>query len=204
MDKTKEIVEAEKKVDNAIAEVSKVTIKTDDDLANAATLLTNVTKLGKYVDQEKEKIVKPMRESMSAIRAFFAPLEDKIAGAQQTLKSAMGSYHDKKAKEIEKKQDSVAKRVESGQLREETGIRKIEEIGETKTNVKVETGAVAFKKIRKVRFAPLEKMSAEDVKYLIANKFVVWDEVLSKKAALAGLLGIGVEVYEETSVATSV
>ena len=129
MDETKDVVQVvEGKVKNAVAQVSELKIKTDEDLTNAATLLTNVKKLSKWLTGEKEKIVKPMREAMNAARGLFAPLEEQVDGAEKTIKSAMVTYQTKKEAEQKKKEDSIAKRAESVQLKEETAVRKLQDL----------------------------------------------------------------------------
>src|SRR3990167_10747147 len=108
---TKDVVQVvEGKVKNAVAQVSELKIKTDEDLTNAATLLTNVKKLSKWLTGEKEKIVKPMREAMNAARGLFAPLEEQVDSAEKTIKSAMVTYQTKKEAEQKKKEASIEKR----------------------------------------------------------------------------------------------
>ncbi len=195
--------EVKSKTENAVKEVYKVKIKNDEDLNKAALLITNVKKLQKFITQEKEKIIKPLREATSAARALFAPIEEQIEDAQRKLNREMSDYNDKKLAEIARKEESIAKRAETGQLKQETAIRKMEELPEVKSNVKVETGSVVFKKDKKVRV--IDRMKVPD-------RFWVLDMVVLRSEALAisrstGKLGEvieGIEVYEETNTATKV
>lgn len=194
--KTKEIVKVvEGKVQNAVKEVESLKIKTDADFAQAATLLTNVKKLGKFLKQEKDKILNPLKEAVNATREMFAPMDSQISYAEASLKTAMGIYQDKKDAENKKKADAIASRVESGNIKEETGIKKLEELGEVDKSVHTGIGSVNFKKIKKVRITDPN---------LVPDKYWFIDEVLIRKEALAGIEIAGVEVYEETSVATRV
>lgn len=201
---TQEITQVvESKVKNAVKAVEEISIKTDEDLQNAATVLTNVKKLQKWLTGEKEKIVKPMREAMNAARAIFAPLEEQIDGAEKKLKSAMVTYQIKKEAEQKKKEESIAARVEKGQLKEETAVRKLEAMPEVKNNLQTETGATAFNKKKVVRVVDKEKVPEE---------FWVIDMVTLRASALTaskiqGKLGEvipGVVVEEEMGVAATV
>ena len=204
MDETKDVVQVvEGKVKNAVAQVSELKIKTDEDLTNAATLLTNVKKLSKWLTGEKEKIVKPMREAMNAARGLFAPLEEQVDSAEKTIKSAMVTYQTKKEAEQKKKEDSIAKRAESGQLKEETAVRKLEELGDVKSNIKTEQGATAFKKTKAVRVIDKDKVPDE---YWILDMVLIRSSALNA-AKVQGKIGEvipGIEVFEEMGVAASV
>src|SRR3990167_8873594 len=125
---TQEVVQVvEGKVRNAVAQVAELKIKTDEDLTTATELLTNVKKLSKWLTGEKEKIVKPMREAMNAARGLFAPLEEQVEDAEKKIKGEMISYQTKKMDEQKRKEESLANRLEKGQLKEETVVRKLEE-----------------------------------------------------------------------------
>jgi hypothetical protein len=196
-----EVEVVKQKVERAVADVSTVVVKTDEDLDRAALVLTNVKKLEKFLIQEKEKVLKPLREATSAARAIFAPMEEQIANAQKTLSLAMITYHDKKEAETARKEASIAKRAEVGQLRPETAVRKMEELPETKTNVKTETGSVVFKKVKKVRVINEENVPN---RFWEINLILVRSEALAMSNSLNKLGEVlpGIEVYEETSNAT--
>lgn len=191
------------KVENAIADISSIIIKTDEDLNRAAVVMTNVKKLQKFITQEKEKVIKPLREATAAARAIFSPMEDQIEEASVKLNRSMSNYNDKKQAELARKEESIAKRAEAGQLKPETAVAKMEALGEVKSNVKVEAGSVTFRKDKMIRIIDETK---------IPDRFWVIDKVVLRSEALAisrstGKLGEiipGCEVYEETNTATKV
>lgn len=194
----KEISIVKEKVAGAIKEVEKIEIKTDEDLNKAGLVLTNIKKLGKFIKQEKEKLTVPLNEAIKNARAMFKPFEEDIEKAEHQVSRAMAGYADRIEKERRSKEESIAKRAEKGQLKEETAIRKMEELGEEKKTLHNEGGSVTFTKIRKVRFGDLGSLSAENLYHLISIGCVGWNEVEARKAALAGLVSVGVEIYEET------
>ena len=200
---TKEIEIVKSKVDNAIADVSSIVVKTDEDLTRAALVMTNVKKLQRFITQEKEKVIKPLREATAAARALFAPMEEQVEASIVKLNRAMSDYNDKVEKEKARKEASIAKRAEAGQLLPETAVRKMEELPEIKSNVKTEVGSVTFRKEKKVRIIDENK---------VPKRFWRIDMVLVRTEALAisrstGKLGEvleGIEVFEETNTATKV
>ena len=198
----KEIEIVREKVAGAIEAVKTIAIKTDDDLNRAGAVLVNIKKLAKFLTQEKEKITKPMNEALKNARAIFKPMEEQIENAENQVSRAMATYADKVEQERKKKEESIAARAEKGQLKEETAVRKMEELGDEKKTIHNEGGSVTFTKIKKVRFADLGTLSAENLYHLISVGCVVWNEVEARKAALAGLVTVGVEIYEETTTNT--
>lgn len=183
----------EKKVSNAVSIVSDVKIKNDGDFEKANLLLTNVKKLQKFIKDEKEKVLNPLKESMNAFKAMFAPMEDQINGAESTLRKVIGEYHDKKETERRKKEAEIASKAETGEITEQVALKKLDKIGEEKKGVNTGEGRVSFNKIKKVRVLD---------ENLIPDKYWVIDMILVRKEALAAVAIPGVEVYEETVVAT--
>jgi hypothetical protein len=205
MNETKEIQVVKEKVAGAVTAVSNMVIKSDDDQRVASALLINVKKLGKFVQQEKEKITKPMNEALKNARAIFKPMEMDIEKAEGMVSRAMSAYADKVEAIRKQKEDSIAKRAEKGQLKEETAVRKMEELGEEKKTIHNEGGSVTFTKIKKVRFDILSDMAQGAPQALVTlamNGYLLWDEVKARKDALAGREIFGVTIYEETSTNT--
>lgn len=187
------------KAESAIAHVAKVIIKSDDDLAAASQMLSDVKNLQKLITQEKKKALDPIKQTVEAIKGWFAPAEEKADAAESNLKRAMASYQDAKSAEIARKQESIAKRTEAGQLKPETAVRKMGEVGEAKTSVKTESGSATFSKVKKVRIVDRSKVPDE---FWVIDEVAVRSHalVLSKSSGGIGEVIPGVEVYEETVV----
>src|ERR1035437_5649172 len=186
----------ESKVDTALREAQGLAIKTDEDEVAGSKLLSNIKLIQKFVKQEKDKQLKPSLETTKAIRGFFAPAEEKADEAERLTKIKLGDYHDKKQAELKKKEDSIAARAEKGQLKEETALRKMDELAEVKTNVKNEEGMVTYSKVKEVEVIDESK---------VPDQYWKLDMVAVRRDALAiGNLGEvipGVLVKEVTSVA---
>ena len=202
-EKTDAVAIVKQKAENALADVSSIVVKTDEDLTRATTVLSNVKKLQKYITQEKEKMIKPLREAMSVERGRWAVIEEQVDSAEAKLKAAMIEYQDKKIKEQARKEASIAARAEKGQLKPETAVAKMEALGEVKNKVQVEAGSAAFKKVKAVRI--IDRMKVPD-QYWILDMVTVRAAALteSKSTGKLGEVIPGVEVFEETSVASNV
>ncbi len=189
----------ETKSTNAVEKAEAIVIKEEKDLVEASTFLSQITILKKFVKQEKDLRLKPVKELKAWIEGLFSPVDDSIERAEIIVKSKMAKYHDEVEAENARKAQSIAKRTEAGQLKPETAVRKMEELGEVKSNVKTTAGLSTFSKIKKVRITDPKKVPAE---------FWVIDEVTLRAAALTrsktenklGEVISGVEVYEDTIV----
>lgn len=190
------------KASNAVDAVAKVVIKNDKELEDASEMRSNVKKLQKLIKQEKDKALGPIKQSIEAIKGWFAPAEEKAEAALSNLNRAMVSYQLAREAENARKVASIAKRAEAGQLRPETAVSKMDELGEVPNAVKTEAGTSAFRKDKKMRIVDREK---------IPDDYWAVNEVALRAAALAisrstGKLGEvipGVDVYEETNVSGS-
>ena len=183
------------KVEMVLVEAQNLVIKTDEDELVGSKLLSNIKLFQKAVKDQKDKQLKPALETTKQIRGFFAPSEEKAEEAERLTKLKLGNYFDKKEADRKKKEDAIAVRVEKGQIKEETGLRKLDEIGETKTNVKTEEGATIYSKVKEVEVIDESK---------VPDQYWKLDLVAIRRDALAiGNLGEvipGVIVKEVTSV----
>jgi len=206
----------EKKTSNLVAQAEAIVVKTDEDLAKASEFLSNVKTFQRFVKQEKDKRLGPVKETKAWIEGLFSPVEDQIEESETKVKRAMSDYHDKQEKENARKLAAIAAKAESGKLKPETAVRKVEELGEVKTNVKTTAGTSTFSKVKKVRIAnqkllleELFKMAPKEISSkMIPAAYWIVDEVIFRAACLTeaktqnklGELIKGGEVYEETIV----
>ena len=190
---------AEQKTSTMVAQAEAIVVKTDEDLSKASEFLSNVKTFQKWVKQEKDKRLGPVKETKAWIEGLYSPLEDQIEESETKVKRVMADYHDKKEKENARKAAAIAAKAETGKLKPETAIKKMEELGEVKTTVKTTAGASTFSKVKKVRVIDPTK---------VPDEYWIIDEVTVRSAALTkaktenriGEVIPGVEVYEETIV----
>lgn len=195
MENTKDIEVLKVEVGTMVQQVNDVSIKNEEDFNKAAALLTGIKKFKKFVTGKKEDITKPMNESLKNIRQLFAPLEDQVETAEKKLVTLVTAWHDKVEAERQRKEASIAARAEKGQLKEETAVQKMEELGTTQKQVVTDGGSIGFSKVKDFRVVN---------EHMVPDAYWKLDMVSLRRDALAiGKIGMvipGVEVFEKTQI----
>jgi hypothetical protein len=190
-----------------------VTIASPEDNAKATELKGALKEKAKTLKARKEEITKPLNAALTSARALFAPLEDQIEAADTIIGRKLRAYKQKVEAEARAEAEKIAAKVEAERrkIEEQLAARKITESKAEqkldqslqKAEQKLESiptiqktthtayGQVQFRKIKKVRIVDAAALPRE---YLIP------DEVLIRRDALAGKEIPGVEVYIEESV----
>jgi uncharacterized protein YunC (DUF1805 family) len=179
----------EEKIKGMRQMVEGTVVNSQESLAAVADYIKGVKTLGKLIRSEMEKYTKPAQEIINNARAKFLPYEQECIQAEKVLKQKAGAYMDEVEAERKRKEESIANRMDKGQLKEDTALRKMEEIGEEQKTVRTENGAKLTRKIIKT-----VKITNPD---LVPDEYWVLDEVKIRKVALAGVEIPGVEVVEE-------
>ena len=147
-----------------------------------------VKTLGKFIRQEMETFTKPAQAIINTARLKYLPYEKACDAAEIELKRKATVYMMAVEQERQRKEASIAARAEKGQLKEETAVRKMEELGEEKKTVATATGAkLTLKTVKEVVIVDETKVPRE---------YLVLDMVKIRKVALAGVEIPGVEVKE--------
>jgi len=168
--------------------VDETKVTNEDELNVVADKIKNIKQLGKFIKQEKEKFTKPAQAIINEARTKYLPYEKMCDSAEAQLKVKAGAYMTKVEDERIKKEESIAARAENGQLKDDTAVRKMEELGEEKKTVATVSGAkLTLKTVKEV-------VVADETK--IPREYLVLDMVKIRKVALAGVEIPGVEVKE--------
>lgn len=114
-------------IDNYI-EPTVPAISDQNSLEAATKLLTELTVTLDNVTDDKEKLTKPLNESLKAIRAKYKPVEDSLNAAILKIRGAMTSYRQEAIRLQQKELNAIAGRVERGTLKVDTAIKKIEAV----------------------------------------------------------------------------
>jgi len=133
--------------------------------------------LENLVKEEKEKYTHPAQQIINEARAKYLPYEKMCTEAEKQLKAKTGIYMTAVAYARRLKEEAIAKRAETGNIKEETAVRKMEELGEEQKSVSTGNSQIQRKMIRTAFIMDREKVPHE-----------YWDlnESRAKKAALAG------------------
>lgn len=192
MEETKEL-EVVKRSSAAVArKVTDLEIKSNDDLTAATDILSQVKTAQKNLKLEKEKILGPQLEAVQATRNLFAPYEKQLLEAETDIKGKMISYESEIDRAAKAEEARIQAQLDKGRIKPETAAKKIDNIATGAPQVTGAKGVVQFRIQKKI---VIENASLLPREYLVPN------EVLIRKAALAGVQIPGVKVVEEKIIA---
>jgi len=159
----KEMVDSTKVVDEKTA-------------AEVSDKVKNIKLLSKAIEQKRDKILKPASEIVKEARATYNPLIQECEHAERALKGKYSEWFLAEEKRVAAEELKVAKKVESGYMKPETAVKKMEEINVTDNTIKTESGSMLS--VKKVPVAVIKDTTK------IPDAFWVIDETSVKKAAL--------------------
>jgi len=174
-------------------------VTSDEELAGVSDKIKGIKTLLKMIEQKKEKFTEPAKAIIAEAKETYDPMIKECRNGEIVLKERAQKYMvDKDNKRIadEKK---IADKVESGYMKPETAMNKIENLPEVPKTVRTDTGSGLRMAKRKVA-----KIQNPD---LIPDEYWVIDEVRVRREALEreknGLPQIpGVVISEEASLAS--
>lgn len=190
---TKEVTVLKGQLSKLEKQATEIEITTPEEFASATNLKAKLKEIGKSITEKKEAITKPLNVALKNARALFAPLEEQFESAENIVGKKLIAWKQAEDARIKEEEAKIAARAEKGTIKMETAERKLEELGEKKTETTIHTdhGQVQFRKIKKVRVTDEAQ---------IPDKYWVIDMVTLRKEALAGVVIPGAEVYEEETV----
>lgn len=184
---TKEVEQTNKQMMKLQTEANNLAIETPKDVETAAGLLETIKNAEKTVTGRKEEITRPLMRSLASVRDLFKPIEITLDNAKKVIKAKMLAYQTAEDDRIEKEKARVLARQEKGTIKTETAVKKLEEIGESKTAMRTRT---------------LTKVKVVD-ETLVPREWLVVDMPRVTEAVLKhGLTIPGVELYKEKIIAS--
>lgn len=181
---TKDITVFEKEIDPIASEAEVLTIVTQEDMAGAVTLLSNLNRSLDKITEEKEKVTKPLNEALKAERGRWKPFETKLESAISTIRSKMSVYQTESARLAKIEEEKIAARIAPGKgnLSMETATKKIDEIERADKSVATDAGLVKFRTDKKLKITDALAIPRE---YLVVDEKAVF-EALRKGATIPG------------------
>lgn len=171
-----------------IESIGNIKIVDEQSLTKATEVLSQANKYAKQLEEDKQKITKPINDALKEIRARYKPLENKLEDIILTIRKSMTSYQTEQMRLKKIEEEKIANRVAKGTLKVETGIRKLEELPQTADKIATQSGKIAFKTVKKFEVIDLTQVP---IKYHLA------DETAIRDAMKAGIELPGVKYFEE-------
>lgn len=166
-----------------IGKVTDLKIKTADDYATAALLISDLKQIAKQADEQKQTIVALIKQAFKAVDEHFKPFLDQIKVIEADTKAKMIAYielNDKKAAQLLEK-------FESGEIKNlETVVTKQAQLND------LDNSNASVRKLKEVEIVDAAK---------IPRKYLTPDTAAIKKDLLAGKQIPGAMLVLKTSIA---
>jgi len=191
METNKDLAPIKVRVTKMTSVVSDLVIEDQEGLKNAINILSAIKGVQKALKDWKDERIKPIKISIKKLEGDMKPYETSCKDAEDDVKGKMITYHKQVAEAEAKARAKIAEKVESGRIKEETGVKQLEKVQTADTFVKKDKGSISFKKVKKFDIEDLSKLP---IAYHLA------DMVAIRKQMNAGIELPGVRYYEEDSV----
>lgn len=195
--KTQEVVTVDKKVASLVAGIEKLEIATPKDMESATVLLSNLNKTLDGIVADREKITKPLNESLKEVRSRYKPAETQLNGWINILRGKIGYYQTEQTKIANAEAEAIAARVGEGKgsFKPETAARKIGEIDVPDVKVETAAGSIRFRTDKVLKITDRQK-----IKEYVVNKndwsFMAINERKLLEDLKAGKVVDGAEIEE--------
>jgi len=157
-------------------------IDSAETMQSGTELLSQTNKMLDRIKEQKETVLKPLREAQKAENARWKPMEDELKPIVADLRKKLGDYQRIELERKEAEEAKIAARMKPGKgnLKAETAIRKMGDIDGPEEKIKTESGGLSFRKKQVVKLVDIKK---------IPNEYFTLDETM-----LLAALKDGVEV----------
>lgn len=181
------IVAFEQEVSPIIQKAQKLSVNTQEDVAEATEVLSRLNKSLDAIEAEKDKVLGPLKEAAKAEKARWKPLEDMFGDAVARIRGLLSTYQTEKMRLAKIEEAKVLARMKEGKgnFTAETAIRKLGEIEAPDKKVEVASGGLSFRESKVLKIV--------DAK-LIPDEYWIVDESAVLTALKEGKVVPGAEI----------
>jgi hypothetical protein len=129
-------------------EAMELKIKSHGDLLVGTDLLSKLNIFNDKIQEEKEKVTKPLNEALKAERARWRPMERFYEEAIDHVRSEMTAYQTLITNEQKEKEKALADKLEKGELTIEETITAISSVETPAKNIATMSGDVRFRETK--------------------------------------------------------
>jgi hypothetical protein len=180
MEATKEIV-ISKKITTSVIEK----IESDGDMLKATGYLSVLNKELDRIIADKEKITKPLNQTLKEVRGRYKPAEEFLSEKIESVRKMMSVFRTQQKALVESEAAKIAARVGEGKgkLKFETASDKIDALAKPEKVLGTENGAVTFRTIKKFELTDIKSVPIE---YLELNEMMV-KEAMKNSIEIPGI-----------------
>ncbi len=192
----KDIVPAlTKEISPLVANAEKFTIVNEKTMGQAAEFLSTLNLKLDAIEEEREKVTKPLNQALKAENGRWKPLKTTLENAISIVRRKMSVYQTEATRIADAEKAKIAGRVGTGKgkLKAETAINKMQEIDTPANEVAAESGKVQFRTVKKFEVVDFKKLP---------DNYKVVDEPAIRSAMRNGIVEIpGIRFFEEQEAA---
>lgn len=176
--------------------VEETVVENNDQLSSVSDKIKEVKKVIKSIKEEMAKTVDPAKAIIEATKERFNPFLEKCKQAEIDLKKKAEVFMLAEEKKEQIERDKIAAKAESGYIKPETAVEKMEEVPEAKKTAKTGASTLSMRKL---------KVPGEIDESLVPDEYFIprqLDMVKINKVVKAGVEIPGVQVIEKASMAS--
>lgn len=156
-----------KEVAPVITQAQKFNIVDKESMTLAVDYLSKLNKENDKIVEEKERITKPLNEALKVERARWSPVEKMLKTAIEIYRTKMSIYQTNLIQEQRKQEQKIADRLAKGTIKQETAVRKMDELEGVENKTETESGSISFRtdlvlEITSLKDIPLEYMEPKE------------------------------------------
>lgn len=165
-------------------------VKDDKSMALAVDMLSTINRVLDRAKEDKEKITKPLNDTLKEVRLRYKPIEEPGTEAVSELRGKISAYQTQKKRDAEAEEAKLAARVGAGKgkLKMETAVAKMADIERPADSVSTDSGMVKFRTVTKFKVTEMRDVPLE---------FLEINETLVKEAMKNGVKIPGIEYFTE-------
>lgn len=171
-----------------ITKAENLTIATQEDMVTATSVLSELNRAKDAIILEREKVTRPLLDALNAERARWKPQELKLDTLITKIRGAMTTFQTALIAKQRSQEEAIAKKVESGAIKPETAVRKLESLDTINKKVETASGSVSFKTVMRFEVVDID---------VVPNEYLLVDEVKIRQALKEGKSIPGVRKYDE-------
>ena len=169
----KEITVIEKQVSPIVTQAQSIKIVDSESLNKASDLRVKIKEAIDYVEQDKEKIYRPIKDALDEVNNRYKPWEKSLEEALKTINSRMTKYQTEVYAAQKKEEERIAKQLSKGKIDVETAIEKIEAVAKVESTIET-------------NFVNMPELVIENIAK-IPREYLIPDEKKIKAALSAGI-----------------
>lgn len=156
----KQIQVIQKQLSPVAEQAKRIAITDNSSLREATALLSILNKYNDEIDNEKQKVLRPLLDATKAERARWKPIETIYSEAMEAIRSKMSLYQTQLVQGVEADKQRIASRIAPGKgnLTIDTAVKQIESLPTIEKETATKEGLVQFREKKQLKITDLSSI----------------------------------------------